>query len=129
MRLPSNFLARLKDITRRKSRGFGNESNQIVRQWFLVLLFSVFTVVLVAGYGVYRFNYWSSIEERVEREEVRTAEYDEEAIERILKEFRDKEETSAIIIGAPLPKPSTSVDTNTKRQPTESGDASPALGQ
>ncbi len=127
MRLPPNFLARLKDIARRQSRGFGNDTSRIVGQWFLILLFSVFIVVLVAGYAVYRFSYWSSIEERVARDEVGTAEYDEKAIEKILKEFKDKEAAVEAIMGVPLPQSSEPAET--RKPPAGSGEASPALGE
>ena len=129
MRLPSNFLARLKDVARRRSRGFSNNTSQIIGQWFLILVFALLSVVTVVTYAVYRFNYWSSIEERVAREEVGTAEYDEKTIEKILKEFKEKEEASENIMGVPLPKSSAPTDPDTSTQPAVSGDPSPALGE
>ncbi len=127
MRLPSNFLVRLKDIARRRSLGFGHGTSLIVVQWFLILLFTFFAVLAVAGYAVYRFNYWSSIEEKVAREEVGTAEYDEKSIERILKEFKNKEEATKALMGESLPQ--ASVPAETREQPSGSSDVSPALGE
>jgi len=100
-----------------------------VGQWFLILVFAFLIITTVVIYAVYRFNYWSSIEERVAREEVGTAEYNEKTIEKILKEFREKEETSEIIMGVPLPKSSAPTDTDISTQPAVSGDPSPALGE
>lgn len=127
MRLHSDFLSRLKDIARRKSRGFGNDTSRIVAQWSMILLFSIFAVTLAAGYAVYRFSYWSSIEERVAKEEVGTTEYDEKAIERILNEFEDKEDVAKDLMGIPLPE--STVPPTVEVQSVGSGDASPALGE
>ena len=104
MHLPSNFLARVKDITRRQSRGFGRDTSRIVGQWFFILIFTFVSVVLAISFAVYRFSYWSAIEDTVAREEVSTAEYDEEAIERILKEFSEKEEATKELMSEPLPQ-------------------------
>lgn len=93
----------------------------------MILLFAILTVTLAASYAIYRFSYWSSIEQRVGREEVGTAEYDEKVIERILKEFKDKKEEAEALMGVPLPQSSEPAET--RKPPAGSGDASPALGE
>lgn len=127
MRLPSNFLARIKDLARRQSRGFGHDTSSIVGQWFFILVFTFVSVVLAVGYAVYGFSYWSSIEERVAKEEVGTANYDEGAIESILKEFTDKEKLSREILDEQFSKPQELVATTTEVMVAD--EISPALGE
>lgn len=87
MNLPSDFFARIKDITARQARDFGRVGDTVLREWLFLLIFGLLLTVAVSLYAAYRFNYWSNLEERLFEDEPGPELYDRAAAEKILREF------------------------------------------
>jgi len=119
MKLPSYIVSRLK--ADRLGHDQAQESSGhtlLLRQWLFMLSAGVVLLIIAGAYAAWRFNYWSSIEENVAKEEVSPEFYDRSDIESILREFDDKAVATRLLLDeATLMDEVTTSTTSTTTEP------------
>lgn len=97
MRLPIDFKSRLEDLNRRRLLSVGGRA-RVAKLWALILSSGLLMTVSAIGVAGYRFLYWSDVANYTPQDVGNVEVYDEEKLEMVLSEYKDREARVAGIL-------------------------------